>query len=176
MSPFFLQYGNGCGIRHWQPSDRAAVIQLIQGVLTEFGLNWEPDGADRDVVHVEDYYQRRGGQFWVVEQERTIVGTIGFYPIERGEAAVEIRKMYLHPRVRGQGLGTFLLHHLEHAIQAAGYRKIWIETASVMTVAVHLYEKAGYQRTSGIETQRCDRVYVKDLLPHAMASMASVSC
>jgi len=176
LSWFFLQYGNDCRVRHWQPSDRPAVIQLIQSVLAEFGLHWQPEGADCDVVHVEDYYQQRGGQFWVVEQHQDIVGTIAFYPIERGEAAVEIRKMYLHPRVRGQGLGTFLLHHLEQAIQGAGYRKIWIETASVMTTAVHLYEKAGYQPTSGVETQRCDRVYVKDLHPHGVAAVVSASC
>ncbi|WP_227517398.1 GNAT family N-acetyltransferase [Parathermosynechococcus lividus] len=176
MSLFFLEYGNGCRVRHWQSDDRPAVIQLIQSVLTEFGLTWQPEGADRDVVHVEDYYQRRGGQFWVVEQAQEIVGTIAFYPIERGEAAVEIRKMYLHPRVRGQGLGTFLLHHIEQAILGAGYRTIWIETASVMTTAVHLYEKAGYQPTSGVETQRCDRVYVKDVRSHTVVSIAPVSC
>ncbi|MFN4270620.1 MAG: GNAT family N-acetyltransferase [Thermosynechococcus sp.] len=175
MSAFFLRYGD-CGVRHWCDRDRAAVIQLIASVLSEFGLPWQPEGADADVVHVENYYHRRGGQFWVVEQAGEVVGTIGFYPIQRGEAAVEIRKMYLHPRVRGRGLGTFLLRHLEAAIQAAGYRKIWIETASIMTAAVHLYEKSDYQPASGVETQRCDRVYVKDLVPHGMASMASAPC
>ncbi|MDR5638679.1 GNAT family N-acetyltransferase [Thermosynechococcus sp. JY1334] len=175
MSAFFLHYGD-CGVRHWCDRDRAAVMHLIANVLSEFGLSWQPEGADADVVHVEDYYHRRGGQFWVVERASEVVGTIAFYPIQRGEAAVEIRKMYLHPRVRGQGLGTFLLHHLEVAIAAAGYRKIWIETASIMTTAVHLYEKAGYQPATGVETQRCDRVYVKDLVPHGMASMASAPC
>lgn len=77
-------------------------MHLIANVLSEFGLSWQPEGADADVVHVEDYYHRRGGQFWVVERASEVVGTIAFYPIQRGEAAVEIRKMYLHSRVRGK--------------------------------------------------------------------------
>ncbi len=41
------------------------------------------------------YYQRGQGQFWVVERDHKIVGTAGYYPINRGDKAVEIRKMYL---------------------------------------------------------------------------------
>jgi putative acetyltransferase len=92
------------------------------------------------------------------------VGTGGYYPISRGEKAVEIRKMYLLPTVRGLGLGKFLLQHLEQAIAARGFQQIWIETASVLVEAVKLYESSGYQPATGVETARCDHVYVKQCL------------
>ena len=92
------------------------------------------------------------------------MGTGAYYPIQRGENAVEIRKMYLLPNARGQGLGKYLLLKLEEAIAAKGFQQIWIETASVLKEAVKLYENNGYQPTSGVETARCDRVYVKNLL------------
>lgn len=44
-----------------------------------------------------------------------------------------------------------------------GFQQIWIETASVLTEAVKLYESNGYQKATGVETARCDRVYVKSL-------------
>jgi putative acetyltransferase len=150
-------------IRDWQGSDRIAAAEVIHQVLTEYGLGWEPDGADRDVLEVETYYFKMGGEFWIVEHDGQIVGTGAYYPIRRGEQAAEIRKMYLLSSVRGQGLGSFLLGQLEDAIAARGYRQIWIETASVLKEAVQLYEQNGYIPATGVETSRCDCVYVKNI-------------
>lgn len=152
-------------IRDWQPVDRARAAAVIQQVLGEYGLQWEPEEADRDVVEVEKFYQQTGGEFWVVVQGTEIVGTAAYYPVPRSEKAVEIRKMYLLPSVRGRGLGSYLLEKLEKAITAAGWQQIWLETATVLEEAVHLYERRGYLPTTGVETTRCDRIYVKSLLP-----------
>ncbi|MEA5472566.1 GNAT family N-acetyltransferase, partial [Spirulina sp. 06S082] len=81
--------------------------------------------------------------------------------IEKGNKAVELRKMYLLPEVRGQGLGHFLLQQLEMAIAARGFQEIWLETATILKEAVKLYESYGYQISTGVETQRCDRLYIK---------------
>ena len=148
-------------IRPWQPEDRSAAAEVISSSLAEYGMSWEPDGADRDVLAVETYYLDRGGEFWVVEYEGKIVGTSAYYPCERGNTAVEIRKMYLSPIARGQGLGRHLLGKLEQVITARGYQEIWIETASILKAAVRLYELSGYQPMTGVETSRCDLVYVK---------------
>jgi putative acetyltransferase len=61
-------------------------------------------------------YLAVGGEFWVIEYQNKLVGTGGYYPIKRGENAVEIRKMYLLPSVRGLGLGKYLLQQLETAM------------------------------------------------------------
>jgi putative acetyltransferase len=150
-------------IRDWEIGDRAAAAEVIHQVLAEYGLGWEPDGADRDVLEVEACYLETGGEFWVVESDTRIVATGAYYPIQRGEQAAEIRKMYLLPSLRGQGLGSFLLGQLERAIAARGYRQIWIETASVLKEAVQLYENSGYIPATGVETTRCDRIYFKHI-------------
>jgi len=98
-----------------------------------------------------------------VEREGEIVGTAAYYPIERGNNAVEIRKMYILPKARKQGLGKFLLQELESKIATRGFDEIWLETASVLKEAVKMYENNGYKPTTGVETQRCDRVYIKVL-------------
>jgi putative acetyltransferase len=169
-----LQYKNFT-IRDWQPNDRSLAAEVIRQVLTEYGLPWQPDLADQDVLNIESYYQQTGGVFWVVTEsdhdqnnhQNKIVGTAAYYPIDRQEQltdrSVEIRKMYLLPAVRGKGLGKFLLTALEKHIIDAGFNTIWIETASILKEAVILYEKNGYQPTSGVETARCDRIYVKKL-------------
>ena len=150
-------------IRSWETRDRADAFHLIRDILAEYGLQCEPYGADRDVYDVELFYHTKGGEFWVVERQGKIVGTAGYYPIERGNNAVEIRKMYILPAIRGKGLGKFLLRELETKIIARGFDEIWIETASVLKEAVQMYETSGYLPTTGVETPRCDRVYVKSL-------------
>jgi putative acetyltransferase len=158
-----LKYRN-LTIRPWQPADRQAIATVISTVLAEYGLGWEPAGADRDVLEIEQYYLATGGAFWTIcDQHGQVVGSAGYYPIARGHKAVEIRKMYVLPAYRGQGLGKFVLQELEKAIAAAGWQEIWVETASVLVEAVQLYEKSGYQPSEGVETMRCDRVYFKHI-------------
>ncbi len=150
-------------IRNWQEKDRTLASQVISSVLSEYGLPWQPEEADKDVLQIEAYYLKTGGEFWVIEQENQIVGTAAYYPINRGEKAVEIRKMYLLAKVRGLGLGKYLLQQLETVIYSRRFEQIWIETASILTEAVKLYESNGYLPTTGVKTSRCDLVYVKYL-------------
>ncbi|MGF1516988.1 MAG: GNAT family N-acetyltransferase [Nodosilinea sp.] len=156
-------------IRSWQPGDRAAAAALIAQVLAEYCLTCEPTDSDRDALEVEACYWETGGEFWVVENAGVLVGTAGYRPTHRGDRAVELRKMYLLPQARGQGLGRHLLSQLESAIQQRGFDQIWLETASVLKEAVGLYEASGYEPASRVETARCDRIYRKPLTPAASA-------
>ncbi|MBE9197626.1 MULTISPECIES: GNAT family N-acetyltransferase [unclassified Nodularia (in: cyanobacteria)] len=148
-------------IRNWEIGDRTRAASVVSYVLSEYGLGWEPKGADKDVLQIEEFYLETGGEFWVIEHQNQLVGTGAYYPIKRGRKAVEIRKMYLLSSVRGLGLGKYLLQQLEAAIANRGFQEIWIETASVLVEAVKLYESNGYQAATGVETPRCDRVYMK---------------
>ena len=150
-------------IRDWVEADRTSVIAVISSVLAECGLQWEPEGADMDAIEVEKYYLQTGGEFWVVEYLHKLVGPAAYYPISRGENAVEIRRIYLLPDVRGQGLGNFLLQQLESAIASRNFQQIWIQASNKLTAAIKLYESNGYQPATGGEDPRCDRVYVKYL-------------
>lgn len=158
-----LFYYKDLAIRPWAPPDRTAVADLIATILAEYGLGWEPQGADRDVLDIETYYTAIGGEFWVIERDRQLVGTAAYYPVSRTPGAVEIRKMYFLPTIRGYGLGRFLLAQLEAKIATQGFREIWIETASILKAAVQLYETSGYTMATGIETRRCDLIYCKQL-------------
>jgi putative acetyltransferase len=157
------QYYQDFLIRDWQKSDRNLAAELIRQILIEYGLPWQPDLADRDVIEVETHYLDRGGEFWVVELERKIIGTAAYYPVEQDPQSVEIRKMYLLSEFRGKGLGRYLLLQLEKAIANRGFTTIYVETASVLKEAVSLYEKNNYQPMTEVATARCDRAYHKKL-------------
>jgi putative acetyltransferase len=77
-------------LRDWEPRDRHPAATVIATALEEYGLGWDPEGADRDVLAVEACYLEAGGEFWVIEQSGHIVGTGAYYPIRRGSSAVFI--------------------------------------------------------------------------------------
>ena len=64
----------------------------------------------------------------------------------------EIKRMWVSPTARGQGLASRLLQALEHAAAAAGRRTVVLDTNDTLTEAVRLYVKHGYITTSPYNT------------------------
>jgi putative acetyltransferase len=57
---------------------------------------------------------------------------------------VEIKRMYVQPKVRGQGIAFGVLSELEQWASELGYRYAVLETAARQPEAIALYEKSGY--------------------------------
>lgn len=150
-------------IRAVEGRDAGAVQRLVSAVLVEYGLEPDPDGTDADLVDPVRSYTSNGGHFWVVEDaDGTVVGTCGLHPIEEG--VVELRKMYLAPSIRGRGWGRRLLEHALDAARADGCVRVELETASVLTEAIALYKRYGFERrATAPEVPRCDQAWALDL-------------
>ena len=163
MADYNVALAAGYSCRPWQKGDREAVGEIIRTVLEEYGLPFEPNGEDEDALRVEEFYWRsEKGEFWVVlDPNGKVVGTSAFLDRGRGEKSVEIRKMYLLPEARGQGLGKALLQLMEERIELKGYKSMYVQTASVLREACNMYKKAGYRSDVGVETPRCDMLLVK---------------
>ena len=104
-----------------------------------------------------------GSRALLVDARGGIVGTVGLLPVEAG--TVELRKMYLRPEFRNRGLGRLLLAHAVSAARELGFRRMTLETATVLQAAVRLYERHGFQRTAGAGAHscRCDLVMARNL-------------
>ncbi|WP_284616733.1 GNAT family N-acetyltransferase [Aquabacterium humicola] len=58
----------------------------------------------------------------------------------------ELKRMYVDPARRGQGLAKSLLQFLEAQAAARGCRLFTLETGFLQPEALGLYERAGYER------------------------------
>ena len=58
----------------------------------------------------------------------------------------EIKRMFVSPRARGQGLAGALLQRLESEARARGCRALMLETGIHQHEALALYERGGYRR------------------------------
>jgi GNAT superfamily N-acetyltransferase len=60
------------------------------------------------------------------------------------DGACEIKRMYVVPAARGQGIARQLLHALEDAARALGYRICRLDTGARQPHAQKMYEAEGY--------------------------------
>ena len=149
-------------IRSATNADCERVQTLVFGVLREYGLEPDLTGTDRDIADIETHYIDRGGIFEIIEDENgELLGTVGLYPMTA--ETVELRKMYFSKKLRGRGFGTRTLQRMIETARARGFKKIYLETASVLREAVHLYEKFGFQPTDEKHTPRCDAAFTLDI-------------
>ena len=144
-------------------ADGPRVADLVYAVLGEYGLQPDPECTDADLKDIEQSYLRRGGAFYVLEQdEGSIMGSYGLYPLEAG--LCELRKMYLHRDYRGRGHGRRMLEDALTKARQLGFQRITLETASVLTEAIRLYERYGFQPYQPDHlSRRCDQAYLLSL-------------
>jgi putative acetyltransferase len=149
-------------IRPATNDDCAGVQNLVFGVLGEYGLAVDAGGTDADIADIEAHYAGRGAFEVVEDAAGNLLGTIGLYPLDA--ETVELRKMYFARNLRGRGVGKLMLERMIEKARALGFRRIFLETASVLKEAVALYEKYGFQPTTdGIHSARCDAAYFLEL-------------
>lgn len=150
-------------IRPATNADGEKIKTLVFGVLREYGLQPDPDGTDVDLSDIEANYIRAGGAFEILEDDKgNLLGTVGLFPMDK--TTVELRKMYFDKTLRGRGLGKKTLERMIERSRELGFKKIYLETASVLREAIGLYEKYGFEPTvEGIHSRRCDAAYFLDL-------------
>ena len=143
--------------RDAEPGDEPAVREVVFSVLREFGFAPEPGATDADLEDLRANYQEGGGRFRVlVTEDGTIVGCGGLCRVSGEEA--ELRKMYFLPEARGRGLGSALLRDLVDHARRQGFRRIVLETASVLAHAGALYRRHGFVEVNRVHlTPRCDQ-------------------
>ena len=145
-------------IRSATNDDCEKVKALVFGVLREFGLEPEPGGTDDDLNDIEASYINRGGVFELLEDSAgSLLGTVGLYPVD--EEVVELRKMYFSLDLRGRGIGRETLTRMIEKARQMGFKKMYLETASVLESAIALYKKFGFVETSEKHSPRCDQAF-----------------
>jgi putative acetyltransferase len=149
-------------IRPARNVDAEAVMRIVSSVLREYGLSPDPEQTDVDLFDIEGHYTGRGGAFYLLKtREEATVGCVGIYPVSG--AICELRKMYLLPAWRGRGLGKRLLDHALLGAKRLGFRRVVLETASVLKEAISLYRRYGFQPYQPAHlSKRCDQAYCLD--------------
>lgn len=95
-----------------------------------------------EIDRIEDYYSEKRGTFWVAVIESRIVGMFGLEPA--GPDAMELRRMYVDPAARRQGIARRMLEFAEDECRRRNAMRLELSTSELQAEALALYRKAGY--------------------------------
>jgi putative acetyltransferase len=131
-------------VRPGTDGDAAAAADVVRQVLWEHGLPFESRRLDADLLAPEAHYRARGGAFYVAtDAGGRIIGTAA---LERtGPASGEVRKMFLLPEARGNGVGRALLEAVLAAARARRLERVTLRTRRRYDRAIRMYERAGFR-------------------------------
>jgi putative acetyltransferase len=126
-----------------QPITAPVAAALIQALNGELSGRYPEAGANHFRLDVEEVADGRGA-FLVVYTGTVAVGCGAIRRLD-GETA-EIKRMYVAPSARGQGIGRALLASLESEARSLGVKRLVLETGARQPEAIALYARAGFQR------------------------------
>jgi putative acetyltransferase len=135
--------------------DQPDVIQLISDLDAYQDTLYPPESR-----HALDLASLKQGNvlFAVARDESGRASACG--AIVLGAAYGEVKRMYVDPRCRGQGLARRLLALLEGEAVQAGCRQLMLETGPRQPEALALYDACGYTRRGPFGGYRDDPLSV----------------
>ena len=126
-----------------EPFDSPDVQELVRAQQEEMRGLYEGE-ADIGPTREAAMFVEPDGVFLVCRREDRAVGCGGICRFD--ETRAELKRMYVVPEARGQGLGRTLLVELEARARRLGYRAVVLETGDRQPEALGLYRSAGYER------------------------------
>jgi putative acetyltransferase len=139
-------------IRPYRPEDHEDVRRLFIDVnrdlapahLRQAFETYIDRSLAEEIDHIDSYYMRPdGSNFWVARLGPLLAGMAGMERIDHD--TVEVRRMYVNPGLRRQGVARRLLAHLEQWAASSGYGRIILSTSELQAAALAFYKANGYR-------------------------------
>jgi GNAT superfamily N-acetyltransferase len=161
---------NTLNIRDARPDDRATVLALTLAAYQEYAPlmpYWEYYKEDvvatlQDPEPAEQIVAEQGGAI-VGSVLLFSVGTVFYLPDDDAITLMwpEVRLLAVAPDARGQGIGTALMDECIRRARRFGARFLTLHTNSIMSAAIRLYERMGFEHYPDLDFPVDERVTVK---------------
>ena len=151
-------------LRSVPAADDLGPVLLLSGEYTEWarGRTLAEYGIDLEFETEQglfrDLHSMRGSRarLYIAEIAGEPVGMGGLRPLAADEA--EIKRMYVRPSARGQGVGRAILQRLIDDARALRYKTIRLDSAPFMHEAHALYRSFGFTPSGPPETWEFESV------------------
>ena len=150
--------------------DDEAIAKIIRENLERVHLDI-PGTAyfDPELDHLSTYYcsdNRKKAYFVALDENDKVVGGVGAAEFAGIPDCAEVQKLYLDDSAKGKGWSRELMEIIENWARQAGFKKLYLETHSNLTVAMKLYDKLGFkeiEKPKSVLHGTMDHFYLKDL-------------
>jgi putative acetyltransferase len=148
-----------------------AIARIIRQTGVEFGAVGEGFGpADTEVSAMSRHYNPGHKSLYLVARvDGQVVGGCGIAPFNGSATTCELRKLFLLPQSRGQGIGKALTLACLAFARTQEFEHCYLDTLKGMSTAIGLYRALGFtlleRPLEGTPHGGCDVWMLKALSP-----------
>jgi putative acetyltransferase len=124
------------------PEDRDTVLALFRAYIDGLGVDLSFQGVDQELATLPGKYARPGGLALLARAGAETIGTVAYRRFS--EAVCEMKRLYVEPAWRGRSIGRRLCDDLLAQANAAGYRRMVLDTGDWLKPALTLYRALGF--------------------------------
>ncbi|MBN9696541.1 MAG: carbonate dehydratase [Zoogloea sp.] len=119
------------------------VRQFFRNYAGWLGVDLGYQNFSEEMASLPGAYSAPAGRLFFAEVDGRPAGCIGIRPATDG--VCEMKRLYVEPELRGNGVGRELALAAIKAAKALGYRKMMLDTLPAMRIAVKLYRELGFK-------------------------------
>ena len=126
-------------------SDIEAVRTLFREYERFLGVDLCFQGFEEELATLPGRYAPPQGRLLLAQVGEQAAGCVALRPLQ--EAGVcEMKRLFIRPAYRGQGLGLMLAQRIIHAAITVGYTVMRLDTLDTLERTMQIYETLGFQR------------------------------
>lgn len=127
--------------------DLDAARRLFRAYAERLDFDLDFQDFEAELEALPEPYAPPHGAILLAEVDGEAVGVVAVQPLD-DEGACEMKRLYVDPDVRRQGLGRALALGIIEAAQDLGYDVMRLDTVASMTAARNLYRSLGFEERS----------------------------
>jgi len=120
------------------------VRQYFRNYAAWLGVDLSYQNFEQEMALLPGAYSAPQGRLFFAEVDGCPAGCVGVRPLPESEGLCEMKRLYVSPEARGQGVGAALAMAAIKAAKDIGYKKLMLDTLPNMRMAVKLYRELGF--------------------------------
>jgi putative acetyltransferase len=126
------------------PAQVEKVRELFLEYANSLGFSLCFQGFDQELAGLPGDYAPPHGRLLLAQSDGGTAGCVAMHKLN--EHVCEMKRLYLRPEFRGQGLGRQLCERILKEARDIGYRQLRLDTVEpVMKDAVAMYRRLGFR-------------------------------